>query len=262
MLTGAKNILGLAVDGSGNLYVNEGDTIAIISAGTHVLTSQSENYSNSLFTVDASGNVYFANHYDGSINGVISMFTDALGSVSITAIATDRFGNFYFTDNGGSYADSSNNIGALYEVAAGSGVATTLISGLNNPSGLTLDKAGDIYVTDAGNNAIEEFTHSSYVLNSQHPVIINDWLENTQQITLPKSIFGAFAAKSQVNANNFSNAASPQSSSDFLYYNASNGGLYYDANGSNNTSHAIEIAVIGVNSHPAALSVGDFQLGK
>jgi sugar lactone lactonase YvrE len=264
LLSGANGILGLAVDGSGNLYVNEGYTLAEIAAGSHKLTTQSEDYPNGLFTVDASGNFYFANHYDGSIGGVISMFTDILGSVSITAIATatDRFGNFYFTDNGDSWVYSSANTGALYEVAAGSGVATKLISGLNNPSGLTLDKAGNIYITDAGNNSVEEFTHSNYVLNSQHPVTINDLLENTQQLTLPKSIFNAFAAQSQINANNLSNAASPQSSSDFLYYNANNGGLYYDAYGSTNPNHAVEIAVIGINSHPAALSIGDFQLGK
>jgi hypothetical protein len=46
-----------------------------------------------------------------------------------------------------------------------------------------------------------------------------------------------------------------------LYYNASNGGLYYDADG-NGAGKAHEIAVIGTAStgHPTALSVADFHL--
>jgi len=47
---------------------------------------------------------------------------------------------------------------------------------------------------------------------------------------------------------------------DYLYYNSHNGGLYYDAQGSHTATAAVEIAVIGVNSHPETLSEGDFKL--
>jgi hypothetical protein len=36
--------------------------------------------------------------------------------------------------------------------------------------------------------------------------------------------------------------------------------VYYDAEGSANSKAAVEIAVVGVGSHPAALSLGDFKL--
>jgi hypothetical protein len=49
------------------------------------------------------------------------------------------------------------------------------------------------------------------------------------------------------------------SASDYLFYNATSGGLYYEAGGATG-SNAVEIAVIGVNNHPAALSAGDFKL--
>jgi len=77
---------------------------------------------------------------------------------------------------------------------------------------------------------------------------------------LSKTIFTAFAGDTVVTAANFSNAASAAGATDYLYYNAGNGGLYYDALGSGTPTAGVEIAVIGVSSHPADLTVADFKL--
>jgi len=173
-----------------------------------------------------------------------------------SGIAVDSAGNLYI-------ADSGNN--AIKELAVGSQTLTTILaSGLNSPQGITIDSAGNLYVADTGNNEIKEIIHRSYFFNTapniEKPVIISDLWENTSQIQLSKAVFTALAGQGVINSTNFSNATSPESPTDYLYYNAGTGGLYYAADGSNLGKSPVEIAIIGVDSHPAALSPGDFKL--
>lgn len=159
-------------------------------------------------------------------------------------------------------ADTGHN--RIIEIAANSLVVSTVIdSGLNKPLGLAIDSLGNLYVADSGNNAIKEIVHNDYLLNSQpqaaSPVAINALIENTEQIELSKSIYTAFSTETAVTAANFSNATAASSASDYLFYDNASGGLFYEAGGSTG-SNAVEIAVIGVNNHPATLSAGDFKL--
>ena len=173
-----------------------------------------------------------------------------------SGVAVDSAGNLYIADNG-------NN--AIKEIAASTHTVSTLLStGLKAPNGVTVDSLGNLYIADSSNSSIKELTHSEYLFNTDpvtsNPVTINNLWENTQQIELSQSVYKAFSAGGNISAANFSNAAAATSPTDYLYYNAATGGLYYDANGSSTPNAAVEIAIIGTNSHPAALSVGDFQL--
>jgi len=126
---------------------------------------------------------------------------------------------------------------------------------------LSLDSAGNVYVANNGNAGLDELYHGVYLPKptSVTPTQVNNLWENTGQIELSKTLFTAFTGATAITTANFSNAAAASSPTDYLYYNASNGGLYYDANGSA-SGPAIEIAVIGLITHPAALSLGDFTL--
>ena len=92
------------------------------------------------------------------------------------------------------------------------------------------------------------------------PLTISNLVEGSSQIELSKAIFTAFAGATVVTIANFSNTPSSTGGMNYLYYNAKNGGLYYDADATGSHSSGVEIAVIGVDSHPTALSVADFKL--
>ena len=119
--------------------------------------------------------------------------------------------------------------------------------------------------SDSG-NAISKLAVTASALDvfatqpKSKPVVISVLQEGDGQIELLKTIYTAFAGESAVQETNFSNATASTSATDYLYYNAHTGGLYYDAGGAGSIKSPVEIAVIGVNSHPASLSVGDFKL--
>ena len=105
---------------------------------------------------------------------------------------------------------------------------------------------------------------SVYLFNNQpisgHPLSIANLVEGSGQIELSKAVYTAFSGISSVKTANFSDSVVATSAKDYLYYNSHTGGLYYDADGSGTHSSGVEIAVVGVSSHPAGLTVADFKL--
>jgi hypothetical protein len=262
--SGLNNPAGLAVY-NGNVYIADyGDSeIKEIVNGsntvTKVLTAGLSNPEAIAF--DSYGNLYISDSGDNAIKE-LSATTNTLTTIVSTGISNpggitvDGHGNIFFTDSG-------NN--AVKEIVAGTNTAVTLISsGLSTPVGITMDGSGNLYITETGNNSIVELVHTNYIFNATPTsgsvqTITNLW-ENTGQIQLSTSVFTALANQANVTAANFSNAASPTSSTDYLYYNSTTGGLYYEANGSAGKLAPVEIAIIGSSVHPAALSAGDFSL--
>jgi len=258
----------VAIGGPDIQEVSGGKTLTtIISSGMQLVDgklvyTQGVELSNpTAITFDSSGNLYIADAGANAIDELASGSSKVTQRVSTglsspDGIAVDSAGNLYI-------ADSGDN--AIKELVAGSQTLITLLAtGLNNPQGLAIDSNGNLYVANSGDNQILEMLHSSYLFNSALQTItpeqINNLWENTGQIQLSKAIYTAFAGQTAVSAANFSNAAVPTSTTDYLYYNSSTGGLYYDAHGSATSNSAVEIAVVGVNNHPAALGLGDFKL--
>ena len=120
-------------------------------------------YSPTGVAVDGSGNVYVADTsnnavkeilaVNGSIPATPTIKTLASGLYLPEGVAVDGSGNVFF-------ADSYNN--AVIEILAVNGsipatpTITTLASGFNQPTGVAVDGSGNVYVADSLNNAVKE----------------------------------------------------------------------------------------------------------
>jgi DNA-binding beta-propeller fold protein YncE len=193
--------LGLAVDGSDNVYVadqsnnmirkiNSSDIVSTL-AGTGLSGASNSNdlYSASFknpsgVAVDGQGNVYVADTYSMVIRkissaGDVSTLAGNGSSTSIDGpdstasfffpfgIAVDAHGNIYVSelDNKIRMISTSGVVttlaGNLGRVGSANGLGT--MASFNQPSGIAVDASGNIYVADAGNNLIREISPAGMV---------------------------------------------------------------------------------------------------
>ena len=192
--------LGVAIDGSGNAYVAdyENNLIRKISQAGVVSTlagSGAKGADNGLDTtatfnlpeavaVDAAGNVYVADNGNDLIRkvtpaGQVSTFagsgqpgkSDGTGtSASFNSpfgIAIDAAGNVYVADSGNNLIRKITPDGAVTTIAGsgskGANDATGKAASFNTPSGIAIDKLGNIYVADENNNLIRKITQAGVV---------------------------------------------------------------------------------------------------
>jgi len=160
--SGLNSPLGVAVDGSGDVYIADSGNNAIKewSLSTQQVTTLVSSGLNVPFgvAVDGSGNVYIADsgnnaikEWSPSTQQVTTLVSTGLNSPS--GVAVDGSGNVYI-------ADSGNN--ATKEWSPSTQQVTTLVStGLNSPSGVAVDISGNVYIADTGDFAIKEWSPSS-----------------------------------------------------------------------------------------------------
>ena len=158
--SGFSTPLGVAVDGSGNIFVADGTQSAvkeILAAGgyTTVNTLGSGFNFPTGVAVDGNGNVFVADSGNNAVKeilapgGYTTINTLGSGFYHPYGVAVDGSGNVYV-------ADSDNN--AVKEILASGGYTTinTLGSGFNGPYGVAVDGSGNVYVADTLNNAVKE----------------------------------------------------------------------------------------------------------
>ena len=189
---------GVAVDPAGNLYIADADNARIRQVSpAGIITTVAGNgvagfsgdggpaTSASLsgpsgVAVDATGNLYIADTGNKRIRKVIPgriIGTVAGGgsggdggpatSASLSSpegVAVDAAGNVYIADAGNSCIRWVTPAGAIFRVAgsgskgfSGDGGPSTSAA-LNQPSGVAVDAAGNLYVADSGNNRIRRVT--------------------------------------------------------------------------------------------------------
>ncbi len=182
---------GVAVDGSGNLFVaDQGNNVVrkITPAGAVTTFATGGNGSNFYhpegLTIDGSGNLYVTD-YDNNLirkitpNGVATTFAGKYGTnISIDGIGTaasfnqpqgvavDAVGNLYVTDGNGLIRKITP--GAVVTTFAGGGMGTATdgqgtAASFGNDNGITVDASGNIYVADRDNNMIRKITPGGLV---------------------------------------------------------------------------------------------------
>ena len=197
---------GVALDGSGNLYVgDEGNNIIReITPGGAVTTfagsisnlpghadgtgSAAQFFSPDGIAVDASGNVYVADEVNNLIRKITSSGTvttlaggsegylDGTGTAAEfhgpSSIAVDHSGNLYVADTYNQRVRKITPTGVVTTLAGSGGTGpgnggytdgpgTT--AQFQNPQGVAIDAAGNVYVADRNNNLIRKIAPSGIV---------------------------------------------------------------------------------------------------
>ncbi len=153
---------GIAVDGTGNLYIAlaYSNRIREVAAGTGTIT-----------TIAGTGQVSYPYQGDNGLATSATLF-------SPRGIATDSAGDLYI-------ADTDDNV--IREVLKSNGVISTVAGGngsgspvsgysgdggpatsgqLNHPSSVAVDSAGNIYIADTDNSVIRKVNASNGIMNT------------------------------------------------------------------------------------------------
>ena len=156
--TGTVTTAGLGMDGAGNVYFS--DSVSAIrkwSPLSQQITTLVSGLSNpGGLAVDLAGNVYYADPGNNAIqkwdSWTKAVSTVAPGVTQPAAVALDGSGNLYF---------SSQNLDRVMKWTASSRqVSTVVSSGVASARGLAADSAGNLFIADTNNHAIEELAQA------------------------------------------------------------------------------------------------------
>ena len=173
---------------TGEIFVMAGGGSNAPSTTPQAALSVSLNGVNSLAT-DGSGNLYISDFFNNLVEKVtpagqlaifagggstpVSTTPQAATSAALngpTGMVMDGSGNFYISDQNISVIEKVNSSGQIVSVAGGGGNApsTTPQSGLsvalNNPAGLAVDGAGDLYIADFSNQEVEQLNQAGQLV--------------------------------------------------------------------------------------------------
>jgi sugar lactone lactonase YvrE len=179
--------ISVAADAAGNLYVGEQYKIRKVTPGGTISTAgnlpaTTYGVSPAGIAVDAAGNMYVADPNNGRIlkitpGGAATTVAGAYEAVSLgdggpateahirpSAVTLDPAGNLYIAEMT-SHRVRSVNPGGVINTVAGDGTAGFSGDGgprtearFNNPVGMAMDSAGNLYIADMENNRVRKIT--------------------------------------------------------------------------------------------------------
>jgi len=156
---------------------------------------------------------------------------DSLGDV-VTENASEGTDTVFATVSGYTLAANLENLTLLGSVIQGRG------NNLDNT--ITGNAADNVLDGGAGNDTLiggagqDQFLFNSVLNSSTNVDSITDFTANTDKLLLDDAIFSSLSVLGALNANNFvaGGSATAVDANDFLLYDTTSGGLYYDADGS------------------------------
>ncbi len=146
---------GVAVDGTGNIYITDQGNLRIrkVTASTGIITT-------------VSGNGIQGYSGDDSVATSAKLFNPI-------GVAVDGAGNIYIADASNHRIRKVTALTGIISTIAGNGTgayggddSAATLAKLNNPSGITLDGSGNIYIADASNFRIRKITVSTGIISS------------------------------------------------------------------------------------------------
>lgn len=177
---------GLATDAAGNIYAaDEGVGISKITPDgvvASLYTSVNTGYG---IAVDAAGNIYFADNniikkrtpagaiatLAGGASGSVDGTGAAAGFQNLQNFTMDALGNIYTADN--TLIKKITPAGVVTTIAGNAGYSP--VNGIGTaaqfsyPYGLALDKSGNLYIGDTGNNLIRKINLTGYTVSPALP---------------------------------------------------------------------------------------------
>lgn len=199
--------------------------------------------------------------YDGGTGIDTATYTSALAGLKIDLTKTSStVTSIDGHDAAGIGTDALKNIenivaGDFNDNILGSTIANNLFGGAGNDT-INGNTGKD---TLTGGLGADVFVFNTALNASTNLDTITDFTPKEDSISLKKSIFSKLSVDSNQHVQLYQSIALPTSSKvGYLVYNAANGELAYDADGSAGKA-PVKIAIVGIDTHPA-LSATDFSL--
>ena len=169
-----------------------------------------------------------------------------LENLTLTGTAANGTGNGLANTLTGDGAANRLDGGAGADTLSGGAGNDTLVGGAGN-DWLTGGLGSDIFVFNTARNA------------TTNKDTITDFNHTNDTIQIYKTVMSALGSPGTLSANDFKLSTQALDSSDRIIYNVSSGALSYDADGSGATA-SIQIALIGVTTHPSNIDYTDFVI--
>ncbi len=180
---GLGNPQGVALDGSGNLYIADNANQAIWQTTPGGVTTKILDLSGvgtgahpGMLAVDGAGNLYIADSGNSSVwqatpNGsgyVLNPTPVASGLNASGGVAVDQYGNVYVANSGGNQIlkETLQANGSYAQSIVVDSSDTPLGTALNTPFAVAVDLSGNVYVSDTFNNRVIEETWSGSSLDA------------------------------------------------------------------------------------------------
>ena len=149
-----RNPRGITTDSTGNIYLTDNGYVRKVTIATGIITR-------------VAGQEYTTGYTGDGGLATSATLNQADG------VAVDRYGNIYIADKGNNCIRKVTASTGIISTLAGTGVSGYTGDGgpatsatLNQPFDVTVDKDGNVYVTDNGNNVIRKITASTGIIST------------------------------------------------------------------------------------------------